>query len=187
MLYSKNLKFRSLKIDDLKFINEWRNDLYTKIMSQGYRLPVTKIQDEDWMRMKMSNTHGNEVFFIVEEITGTIPIGLIQLTNIDYISGTAVWGFIIGDKTQRKKGYSVEALHLLLEYAFNILNLRKIFGYPIEYNKATLRMHAKIGIVHEEGRLKRHYFLNGKYYDVLILSVFREDYPNIYPKKDDSF
>lgn len=183
MLNSENLKFRALRLEDLKYLNEWRNDLENKIMAQGYRLPVTLLQDEDWIRRKMSNTHGDELFFVVEEINEVKPIGLIQLTNIDYISGTAVWGFIIGDKSKRGKGYSVEAPLLLFEYAFNVLNLRKIYGYPLSYNKATLEMHKKIGVVHEEGCLKKQYFLNGVYHDVLILSIFREDYPNLYPKK----
>jgi diamine N-acetyltransferase len=183
MLFGKNLKFRALQLEDLTYLNEWRNDLENKVMAQSYRLPVTLFQDEEWLRKKMSNVHGDELFFIVEEINKSVPIGLIQLTNIDYISGTAVWGYIIGDKTKRGKGYSVEAPLMLFDYAFNVLNLRKLYGYPIAYNKKTLSMHQKIGIVHEEGRLKKQYYLNGEYHDVLILSIFREDYPDLFPSK----
>jgi RimJ/RimL family protein N-acetyltransferase len=183
MLYSKNLKLRAIQIEDLKYLNEWHNDLDNKIMSQGYRLPVTLEQDEEWLKQKMGNTHGKELFLIVEERDNNIPIGRIQLTNIDYISGTAEWGFLIGDKTKRGKGYSVEAPHLLFGYAFNVLNIRKIYGYPIVFNKMTLRMHQKIGIVHEEGILKKQYYLNGEYHDVLILAIYREDYPDLFPSK----
>ena len=182
MLQSKNLRLRALKISDLPFINEWRNDIENKIMSQGYRLPVTEMQDENWLRAKMTNTQPNEVYFIVETLDESVPIGLIQLTNIDFISGTAIWGFIIGNKKKRGLGYSVEAPLILFDYAFNILNLRKIYGYPVDFNKSTLRMHEKIGHVHKEGLLKQHYYLNGKYYDVLILSFFRDDFQTIYPK-----
>jgi RimJ/RimL family protein N-acetyltransferase len=187
MLYSKNLKFRALRLEDLKYLNEWRNDLDNKIIAQGYRLPVTQLQDEDWLRKKMSNTHGDELFFIVEEIEDGIPMGLIQITNIDYISGTALWGFIIGDKTKRRKGYSVEASLLLFDYAFNILNIRKLTGYTLAFNKATFKMLQKIGNVHEEGCLKKQYYFNGDYYDVIITSVFREDYPSLFPKKIEAF
>jgi diamine N-acetyltransferase len=183
MLYSKNLKIRALQTSDLKYLNEWRNDLENKIMSQGYRLPVTMLQDEEWLKQKMGNVHGNELFLIIEEINNNIPIGLIQLTNIDYISGTAQWGFIIGDKSKRGRGYSVEAPHMLFSYAFNVLNLRKLYGYPLVFNKMTLRMHQKIGIIHEEGILKKQYYLNGEYHDAFILSIFRDDYPDLFPSK----
>ena len=170
-------------MDDLKYLNEWRNDLENKIMSQGFRLPVTMLQDEEWLKQKMSYSNGSELFLIVEEINKSLPIGLIQLTNIDYISGTAQWGFIIGDKAKRGKGYSVEAPHMFFGYVFNVLNLRKLYGYTLGYNKKTFNMLQKIGIFHEEGRLKNQYYLNGEYHDVLITSIFREDYPNLFPSK----
>jgi len=183
MLKSEHLKLRALKIEDLKYLNEWRNDLENKIMAQGYRLPITMLQDENWLKSKMGNTHANEVFFIIETIEEGIPIGLIQLTDIDYISGIAIWGIVLGDKSMRGRGFSKEASLLLFDYAFNVLNLRKIFGYPIAYNKETLKMHKSLGFFHEEGRLKSHYYLNGDYHDVFILSVFREDFTNLYPDK----
>ena len=73
------------------------------------------------------------------------------------------------------KGYSVEAPNLLFRYAL-MLNLRKIFGYPIACNNATLRMHQKIGNFITEGTLKKHVYFDGEYHDVFILSLFREDF-----------
>ena len=183
MLYSKNLKIRALQTDDLKYLNEWRNDFENKVMSQGFRLPVSMAQDEEWLKQKMSYSNGSELFLIVEEISESLPIGLIQLTNIDYFSGTAQWGFIIGNKAKRSKGYGVEAPHLFFIYVFNVLNLRKLYGYTLTYNKKTFSMLQKIGIFHEEGRLKNQYYLNGEYHDILITSIFREDYPDLYPSK----
>ncbi|HEY3388161.1 MAG TPA: GNAT family protein [Prolixibacteraceae bacterium] len=177
MLTGKNISLRSLRISDADFLNKWRNNLENKIMSQGYRLPISLPKDEEWLKSKMLSSNNTEVYFIVEE--SGLPIGLIQLTNIDYISGTATWGFILGDKNSRGKGYSVEAPLLLFNYAFNILNLRKIIGYPLDLNIATLRMHQKIGNVREEGCLKSHYFFNNKYWDVHILSFFKEDFNNL--------
>ena len=186
MLIGKNIKLRALRMEDLDYINAWRNDLKNKIMSQGFRLPITKVQDENWLKQKMSNTSSNEVYFIIESINDANPIGLIQLTEIDYISGLATWGLIIGDKNQRGKGYSKEAAILLFKYAFNMLNLNKIIGYPILYNDATIKMHKSIGIFKEEGILNKHYYLNGEYHDILILSVFREDFMNKYFEKYDT-
>lgn len=67
-----------------------------------------------------------------------------------------------------------------------MLNLNKIIGYPILYNDATIKMHKSIGIFKEEGILNKHYYLNGEYHDILILSVFREDFMNKYFEKYDT-
>jgi len=177
MLIGKNIILRSLRISDADFLNKWRNHIENKIMTQGYRFPISLPKDEEWLKLKMMNSSSKEVFFIIEE--SEVPIGLIQLTNIDFISGTATWGFILGDKNSRGKGYSVEAPLLLFNYAFNILNLRKIIGYPLGFNKATLKMHEKIGPVRKEGCLKSQYYFNNKYWDIYILSFYKEDFNHL--------
>ena len=39
-------------------------------------------------------------------------------------------------------------------------------------------MHQKIGNFKQEGVLKQHVFFDGEYHDVLILSIFKEDFLN---------
>ena len=187
MLRSEHLNLRALRIADLKFLNEWRNNLENKVLTQSYRLPVTTTLDEEWLKLKMSNNRANEVFFIIENIETEIPIGLIELTDIDYISGRAVWGLLIGDKSMRGRGLGSEALLLLFDYAFNILNLRKLNAYCLDFNAKLLNVLKKIGNVKTEGTLKEHYFLNGSYHDVIITSIFRNDFIKLYPKKNDTF
>ena len=146
------------------------------MQTQGIRFPKTKEMDEAWFSQVLNDTSNRSIFFGIDEIETGDFVGIIQLNSIDYVSGTAIWGFIIGDIQHRGKGYSVEAPRLLFDYAFGVLNLRKIFGYPVVYNKATLKMHEKIGMFKHEGTLKEHYFFNGIYHDVMILSLFRDDY-----------
>jgi len=177
MLVGENVVLRALNIDDLIYLNKWRNQLDNKIMTQGYRLPVSLCKDEEWLHLKMNSSSNKEIYFIIQEYG--LPIGLIQLTDIDYISGTASWGFILGNKESRGKGYSVEVPLLLFNYAFNVLNLRKIVSYNLDFNEATLKMHKKIGNVIEEGCLKKHYYFNGKFWDVHILSFFKEDFKQL--------
>lgn len=176
MLIGKNIILRPLRSDDIGIINNWRNNLDLIRLTQGIRFPKTMEMEKDWFNIALNDKTNRNIYFGIDEIKSNNFIGLIHLTNIDYISGTAIWGFIIGDKSNQGKGYSTEAPDLLFDYAFNILNLRKIIGYPISYNQATLRMHKKLGNFKEEGILKKHYFFNNEYHDVLILSLFKEDF-----------
>ena len=48
MLYGKNLQLRALQLDDLSYLNKWRNDIDNKMLAQSYRLPVTSKQDKNW-------------------------------------------------------------------------------------------------------------------------------------------
>lgn len=176
MLIGDNIILRPLKMEDLKKTHEWRNNLNLIKLTQGIRFPKTMEMDRDWFESALNDKSNRNVYFGVDEIQTGDFIGIIQLNNIDYISGTAIWGFIIGDENKQGKGYSVEAPSLLFNYAFNVLNLRKIYGYPIKFNDATMRMHEKIGAFIKEGELKNQVYFDGEYHDVLILSLFKEDF-----------
>lgn len=176
MLIGKNIILRPLKKEDITRTNEWRNDIDIIKLSQGIRFPKTVEMDIKWFDWALNDMSNANIFWGIDVIESGDFIGIIQLNHIDYISGTAIHGLIIGDSSCRGKGYSVEALRLMYDYAFNVLNLRKVFGYPLSTNTATLKMHEKIGMYKQEGRLERQYYFDGQYHDVLILSLFREDY-----------
>lgn len=178
MLIGEKVILRPLKIEDLEKTHQWRNNLELIKLTQGIRFPKTLEMDKEWFDNALTDKSNRNIYFGIDEIDTGEFIGIVSLTNIDYISGTGIWGLIIGQSTGRGKGYSVKILNLLIDYAFNVLNLRKIFGYPVVINNATLAMHKNIKGICEEGRLKKHYFWNNEYHDVLILSLFKEDFQN---------
>ena len=60
---------------------------------------------------------------------------------------------------------------LIIHYAFNDLNLRKIYSYNLAGNEGTLKMQKKLGFS-QEGILKDHFYFGGLYYDIIILSLY---------------
>lgn len=176
MLIGDKIILRPLKMEDLEKTHKWRNNIELIKLTQGIRFPKTAEMDKEWFDNALHDKSNRNIYFGIDEIETGEFVGIIQLNNIDYISGTAIWGFIIGEKNMQGKGYSVEAPNLLFRYAFNVLNLRKIFSYAIACNNATLRMHQKIGNFITEGTLKKHVYFDGEYHDVFILSLFREDF-----------
>ena len=147
-------------------------------MSQGVRFPKTMEMDTEWFHDTLNDKSNRNIYFGIDEIETGEFIGIIHMNNIDYISGTAYWGFIIGDISKQGKGYSNEAPKLLFDYAFNILNLRKLFGHVMAYNKPSVFMHRILGGFEVEGRLKNHVFFDGAYHDIIIYSLFREKFIN---------
>lgn len=181
MLHGQNLILRAITSEDIPDLNKWRNNIQNKILAQGFRFPVSEAIDQQWLENSYKDNGKKSVYFGIEEKKSGDFIGIIQLTDIDWISGTAVWGFMIGDKSKRAKGYSVEAPMLLFNYAFNILNLKKVVSYNLEFNIASEKMHEKIGGFKKEGCLKKHVYLNDEYHDVVIYSTFKSDFN----KRDD--
>jgi len=176
MLIGKNITLRPLKMEDLEETHKWRNNLELIRVTQGIRFPKSLELDKAWFEHALSDMSNRNIYFGIDENETEEYVGMIQMNNIDYISGTATWGFIIGDSSKHGKGYSTEAPKLMFDYAFSVLNLRKIFGYALDNNVASKKMHKKIGSVSDEGLLKKHVYFNDEYHDVRVLSIFREDY-----------
>jgi len=138
--------------------------------------PVSLKQEEEWFE-RVSKPNGSYTLAIVENESGKL-IGSMGINQIDQKHGTAVTGAMIGSEDHRNKGYGTEAKMLLLEYAFHELNLRKIYSYVIEYNGRSARYSEKCGYV-EEARLPKHYYKKGKYWDQIILAVYRDNWEKL--------
>ena len=108
-------------------------------------------------------------------MTGGELIGVMGLHQINAKDGTAVTGSFIGEKQYWSKGYGTEAKKLVLGYAFNTLNLRKIRSMVYYFNGRSKRCLEKCGY-HQEGVLERQNYRNGKYVDEILMAIFKEDF-----------
>jgi len=176
MLEGKKIRLRPLKIQDLEKTKIWRNNIELIINTQGIRFPKTVEIETIWFEHVLHDTSNKNIYFGIEEMESNELIGLIQINNIDYISRIANWGLILGDHKKRKSNASFEAAKLLFNYAFNILNLNKLTGYVVAFNKPAIIFNQLVGEYKLEGTLKNHNYYNNEYHDVLIFSFFKEDY-----------
>ncbi len=111
--------------------------------------------------------------FIIE-MNGKI-VGIVGLSNINWISRNAYLSIAIYDENYHGKGIGKEASELLLSYAFDYLNLDKINLEVYEYNERAIRLYKKLGFV-EEGRLRSNNERLGKRHDVIIMGLRRKEY-----------
>lgn len=82
---------------------------------------------------------------------------------------------MIGRKNLLGQGYGREALSLLQKFAFETLNLNRLELEVYDFNERGRRCYASCGFK-EEGRLRQKMFKNGKYCDVIVMSVLAEEY-----------
>ena len=74
-----------------------------------------------WFEQISLEKRNKNVYFATIDNTESQIIGVAQLNNIDWISGTCTWGSYIGDKTKWRQGFGTEVVMLLAEYAFKYL------------------------------------------------------------------
>jgi len=99
-------------------------------------------------------------------------IGQCSLSHLDAVSQTAEVGISIGVREYWGHGYGREALRLLVDYGFRLLNLRKIWLTVHSSNPRAIRAYEAVGFV-EEGRQRAHVYKNGEYVDVVFMGLIR--------------
>lgn len=82
-------------------------------------------------------------------------------------------GYWVGVEHQRK-GYATEAARRLVRFAFEALDLRRVFARHLARNPASGRVMEKLGMA-KEGVLRRHTLKWGVPEDVVIRALLREE------------
>jgi RimJ/RimL family protein N-acetyltransferase len=102
-------------------------------------------------------------------------IGNTSFADINWTDRNAEIGIFIGAKEYWSKGYGRDVMKLMLRHGFNTLNLHRIYLRVFEPNLRGIKAYQYAGFV-EEGRLRQAVYRNGRYYDVLVMSVLRHEW-----------
>jgi RimJ/RimL family protein N-acetyltransferase len=177
-LKGKNVDLRPVMKSDVPHLVRWFNDPEVRYFLEAY-LPQMEQDEEKWVEGLSKDKKENIVLVILTKASK--PIGVMGIHNIRWRDRVATTGASIGEKEYWGKGLGSEAKMLLLDYAFNTLNLRKICSNAIAYNERSIRYSLKCGY-QEEGRLKAHIFRAGEYHDLVQLAIFRDGFGSVWEK-----
>lgn len=106
------------------------------------------------------------------------PIGLGCLRRIDRQNGNVELVLGIGEKDMRLAGYGVDMLIVLLDIAFYELGLEKAYLRILEYHELGLKSALSFGFI-TEGRMRKQAFVDGKYGDIWLLGLLKEEYEGL--------
>lgn len=162
------VSIRPLELADLKFLHKWRNDKEIFDNLGGGYFPKSYSEMSEWMPSIVRNTVEQQRFLILFENN---EVGFISLTNINHKNGTSELGLYLGEKNYLGKGIAKKALNILIDYAKNTLNLRKISLNVLDDNDAAIHLYKKVNFV-ECGLKREERYVNGTYKNLLLMEVF---------------
>lgn len=102
-------------------------------------------------------------------------IGNVGLGHIDWVNGWANASAQIGEPEYWNKNIATEATELLIEYAFNELNLNKLHGGICVKNIGSWTVAGKTGFKFE-GIRKHGMYIDGEYLDSKTYCLLKEDW-----------
>lgn len=171
------MSLRAHRKVDVRILMDWLGDGELRQLFGGGRFPNLLESDEqlvhDALAGEADSPFPRGVRFGMYMKNDRL-IGTVALSDIDYICGTFRLNGGVGEKSVWGKGYGVEALGLLLAYAFGELNLRKAKMEVFTYNTSALRVFERFGFV-REGTLRAEWYSGGMWIDVALLALHRGD------------
>lgn len=104
-------------------------------------------------------------------------IGIVSLMDVNYENKSAEIGCWIGKNFWGQR-LAHEAIKLMLDFGFNNLKLKRIWGKVVHLNKRSKILVKKIGFKYE-GRLRKNTFRNKKWMDDLIFAFLKEEWEKL--------
>jgi diamine N-acetyltransferase len=171
----KLVRLRPLRRDDHRISVAWRNDPAVRDYIMGYRFPVTAEMEADWVERVLKDQGRTRLVLAIEDLRDGALVGFVYLSDIDWISRTAEFGILIGDKSRQGRGFGHEALELIVAHAFGVMGLERIFLRVAAYNRPAIQLYRRFGFV-DEGRMRRHVLLANRRHDVLLMGLLRSEF-----------
>ncbi|MGF9909972.1 GNAT family N-acetyltransferase [Brevibacillus porteri] len=108
-------------------------------------------------------------------------IGDVQIGDIDRNNRNAFIRISIDQNANQGKGYGSEALLLMLDYGFGILNLHRIELNVFAFNERAILTYEKLGF-QREGVQRQALYYNHAYHDSILMSMLADEYRAKYVK-----
>ena len=171
-LEGEKIYLRPIDMDDLEiFYRMINNPEVRKFLLVRY--PISKIEEKETLE-KMVKDENSVTLSIINKGNDKL-MGNISLFNINKIHRNAEIGLFLGDLKETSKGYGTEAMKLLIDYGFKMLNLHRIELYTFDFNERAIKAYKKVGFI-EEGRKREVFYYEERYIDFILFSILKNEW-----------
>ncbi len=177
MIEGKLVRLRAVEPKDAENAFRWMND---REVSRGLmaRYAFSLESEREWVKNAVKPLDFSNARFAIETKEG-VHIGVCGLHGCNAENRRAELGIMIGEKEYWGRGFGTDIMLTLLRFAFAQMNLNKVTLGVFEFNERGLAMYTKLGFV-EEGRFREDLFQDGRYWDLVRMSILRREYEAVH-------
>ena len=176
MLEGTLVRLRAMEPEDLEDAYKWVNDREVRLWLTSLRYPVSRKDEQKWIDDAPTSSFG-DVRLAIETKDGK-HIGGINLHRVNPEDRKAGLGIMIGEKDHWSNGYGTDAIKTLLSFAFDEMNLHRVWLHVFADNERAIGCYQKCGF-REEGRLRQEVYQDGRYYDVALMGVLETEFAEV--------
>ena len=170
-LLGEKINLRALEPEDLEFLYQIENN------ESFWEVSHTKTPFSKYiLKQYLENAHldifeAKQLRLLIEEKSTKKQIGLIDLFDFNPSHKRAGVGILIHPKFQQN-GFASEAISLLINYSFSILDLHQLFANITSDNTKSISLFKKYNFK-EVGIKKDWIFSQGKFKDEILFQLIK--------------
>lgn len=175
--YIKKMTIKDVCYDYLTWINdpqinEFLESKYTVWTMEGLKDYVRSFEKSE-----------DKFLFTINDIHSNKYIGNGSISSVNYNTETFSFGLFIGDQNYWGKNGAFETSMLLLQFGFEELNMRKVFGGAYSNQLASRFSLKRIGMT-LEAKLKAKFKYKDQFVDQVIYSLHKDEWNTIKAKHE---
>ncbi len=172
-LIGRKVTLRAIEERDLEFLQNLMNDPEISASVVGTAYPVSAVHQEHWYQKIVDD---DRTLRLIIETQKDGVVGTVIMGDFDWISRVAhSTGIKMDTSRVTESGIALDAMVTLFGYAFNELNLNRIEGSAMADNRQAMALNKLIGFT-IEGTMRQAVYAGGKYHDLLMLGMLKEDF-----------
>jgi len=156
--------------------SRWNKDSeFLRLLDANIANQVSAKKITEWIQQDFDKSPEPLYLFGIHTLEGERLIGWMDLEGTLFPHGEAFVGIGIGERDAWGMGYGTDAMKVILRYAFQELNLRRVALDTFEYNPRAIRSYEKAGFVYE-GRARGYLCREGRRWDLIFMGILREEW-----------
>lgn len=169
----ERLQLTAFSQQDAEQLAQFSEDAeYLRNLDTDFALP----RDSAYYKGELAAQNKNMLQFALRLPDKTL-LGFVALHSIEWNNRCCLLAIGIGNVQYRGQGYGGEALQLILNYAFNELNLNRVGLDVISSNQAALACYQRAGFT-VEGTAREAVLRDGKKYDKIYMGILEYEWRN---------
>ncbi|MCM3750256.1 GNAT family N-acetyltransferase [Paenibacillus pasadenensis] len=175
------VRLRPINPEDWELFHDNDGDMEAARACDLIYFPRSEEGTRQWAEKKAEEEpEGDSVALVIETLDGEL-VGSLNAHHCDPRGGSFQYGIALF-RPHWRKGYSSEAVLLLLRYFFHELRYEKATAHVYGFNEASIKFQESLGF-QLEGRLREQMFTNGRRHDELIYGMLRREFDVLYPSR----
>lgn len=174
-IMGRKTRLRAIESADAPLLREMINDPAIEEAVGGWGFPVSESEQLRWIERQSESAQTKR--FMIDGIGTSDPstIGMIYFTDLDWKNRSAEMGIKLATDAPRRQGYATDAVHALLTYLFDELQMNRVSMVILATNAASVGLFEKCGAV-REGTLRRAVYKKGRYIDAYVYGILKDEY-----------